>query len=108
MDAAQLLERAKDVLSIKRVFGEPIEHDGVLMVPVAIVLGGGGGGMGTGPDAQEGGGGGFALVARPVGVYVIKNGNVSFEPTIDVSSIVFLGLILFRTLLRRRSKRKHR
>ena len=105
MNADDLIERAKDVFSIKRVFGEPIEKDGVIVIPAALVVGGGGGGGGT-SEGQDGGGGGFALVARPIGVYVIKNGDVRFQPAIDIASIVFGVLLLLRSALRRRGKRR--
>jgi uncharacterized spore protein YtfJ len=70
-------------MSVRRVFGDPIEHDGVVVVPVAAVSGGGGGGG----DAEHNGGGGFGLRARPVGAYVIKDGEVAWKPVIDASRL---------------------
>jgi uncharacterized spore protein YtfJ len=72
MNVDELLNGARDAISVRRVFGDPIEHDGVIVVPVARVGGGGGGGG----DAEHNGGGGFGLGAKPVGVYVIKGGQV--------------------------------
>ena len=43
MDAQQILDQANDAITVRRVFGEPIERDGVTVVPVAVVFGGGGG-----------------------------------------------------------------
>src|SRR5437588_871712 len=46
MDAGQILEQARDALTVRRVFGEPIQRDGVLVVPVAKLMGGAGSGSG--------------------------------------------------------------
>ena len=83
MNVEELLSGARDAISVRRVFGDPIEHDGVVVVPAAAVSGGGGGGG----DAQDNGGGGFGLRARPVGAYVIKDGEVTWKPVIDPSRL---------------------
>ena len=44
MTPEDILTRVGDALGIRRVFGEPIERDGVTVVPVAVSVGGGGGG----------------------------------------------------------------
>jgi hypothetical protein len=49
----EILGGAREAMSVKRVFGDPIESDGVTIVPVAKVGGGGGGG---GDDTNNGGG----------------------------------------------------
>ena len=54
MNASEILEQVRDTLTVRRVFGEPIERDGVLMVPVACVRGGFGGGAGEGQPKREG------------------------------------------------------
>ena len=82
----ELLSGARDAISVRRVFGEPIEQDGVVVVPVAKVGGGGGGGG----DNEDNGGGGFGLGARPVGAYVIKDGEVTWKPAIDPVRLAFL------------------
>ena len=84
--------------SAGRVFGTPIEHDGVIVVPVAKISGGGGGGGGSGP-AEEGreaggGGGGFGVTASPAGVFVIRGGHVSWRPALDINKIVLGGQLL--------------
>ena len=40
MNVDELLGGARDAISVRRVFGDPIEHDGVMVVPVAKVGGG--------------------------------------------------------------------
>jgi uncharacterized spore protein YtfJ len=71
MKVDELLQGARDAISVRRVYGEPVEAEGVTIVPAAIVVGGGGGGG----DADDNGGGGFGLMARPVGVWVICEGK---------------------------------
>jgi uncharacterized spore protein YtfJ len=88
MDVEETIAKARDVITVKRVYGEPYERDGVTVIPAAAVGGGGGGGSGEGPDAgQSGGGAGFGMAARPVGAYVISEGHVRWEPSVDVNRI---------------------
>ena len=65
--------RSPDAINVKRVFGDPIETEGVTVIPAAKVGGGGGGGG----DNENNGGGGFGLGARPVGAYVIKGDDAA-------------------------------
>lgn len=53
MDVKEILEQARDALSVRRVFGDPIEREGVIVVPVANVRGGAGAGCGRGAGAVE-------------------------------------------------------
>ncbi len=71
----------------RRVVGAPIERDGVVVVPVAVVRGGSGGGSGTDADGNLGQGAGWGGTARPVGAYVLADGRVRYEPVIDVTRI---------------------
>jgi uncharacterized spore protein YtfJ len=84
----EILGGARDAMSVKRVFGDPIESEGVTIVPVAKVGGGGGGGG----DDTNNGGAGFGLTARPVGAYVIKDGDVTWRPALDPGRILLAGL----------------
>lgn len=86
----ELLAGARDAISVKRVFGDPVETDGVTVIPVASVGGGGGGGG----DSENNGGGGFGLTARPVGAYVIKDGAVTWTPAVDANRVVTLAFVL--------------
>ena len=120
MEPEEILNRVRDTVTIRQVFGEPIERDGTLVVPVARVRGGGGGGSQTPADpagrdpAGRGpaSGGGFGFDAKPLGVYVIREGRVSWQPAVDVSRIVLQGqlvaifaLLVVRGVLRRRHRR---
>lgn len=81
----------RDALSVKRVFGEPHAVDGVTVIPVARISGGagGGGGAGTDPDREgHGFGTGFGLGARPMGVYELRDGHLSWKPAIDVDRLL--------------------
>ena len=50
----EILGGARDAMSVKRVFGDPIESEGVTLVPVASVRGGGGGGGDDTADGSQG------------------------------------------------------
>ena len=110
MDIEQLLSQATDAAKVSRVFGDPIHEGDVMLVPVARVRAGGGGGTGTGPDNEgSGSGGGGGFTAEPAGVYVVKNGEVIWRPSVDVNRIVVGGqlvaivvALVIRSLLRRR------
>ncbi len=86
--AAVLLERLAERLggkaSAAAVFGEPIERDGVTVIPVAAAAFGFGGGTGreTG-TGRSGDGGGGGAVARPIGFIEISGGTAVFKPVRD-------------------------
>ena len=95
MTPDDILTRVGDQLGIRRVFGEPIEREGVTVVPVAVSVGGGGGG--TAPD-EQGSGGGF-------GVYTISNGQVRFIPAIDTTALAALLVLTIGVVARARRRR---
>src|SRR5690242_19682127 len=73
-DVHQVMVRAREAVSVGRVFGEPYERGGVTVIPAARILGGGGGGQQDGAGPVSGGrglGGGFGLIGRPAGAFVI-------------------------------------
>jgi uncharacterized spore protein YtfJ len=94
----ELLKGARDAIAVGRVYGDPIERDGITVIPVAAVRGGGGGGS----DERHNGGGGFGVQARPVGAYVIRNGDVEWRPAIDVGRLVAVAALVLMVLLWRR------
>jgi uncharacterized spore protein YtfJ len=79
MKVEDLLTGVRDALAARTVYADPIERDGVTVIPAAVVRGGGGGGG----DVEGNGGGGFGLQGRPVGAYVIKDGEVTWKPAVD-------------------------
>jgi uncharacterized spore protein YtfJ len=96
------------------VFGEPYEKDGVTVIPAARVQGGAGGGSGEDTQGQgKGSGSGFGLTARPVGAFIIRDGELSWRPAVDVNRIVLGGqvvaivaLLTVRAIIRSRAKAK--
>ncbi len=115
MKVEEFVGGARDVLSVKRVFGEPYERDGVTIIPAASFGGGAGGGGGTGPDGEGGSGGGFGLSAKPAGVYVVREGVVEWQPAIDINRIItaaqfvlVAALLAWRSVVKARAKRKRR
>ncbi|MDJ0349241.1 hypothetical protein [Cryobacterium sp. PH29-G1] len=63
---------------VKSAYGDPVQIDGVTLVPVALAYYGFGGG-----DAGEGGsGGGGGGVTLPIGAYVKSGGTARFEPNV--------------------------
>ncbi len=93
MQVDQILKRARSVLGADRVYGTPIERDGVTVIPAAKVFGGGGGGADDGKDA--GGGGGFGVNARPAGVLIIgADGSVRWKGFLDLNRVILGGQIV--------------
>jgi uncharacterized spore protein YtfJ len=76
MQAERQLRRAQRLFSAKRVYAEPVERDGVTIVPAAQITGGAGGGG----EGNDGGGFGFGVSARPVGAWVIGGGEAKWKP----------------------------
>jgi uncharacterized spore protein YtfJ len=109
MKVTELLGTASDAITVKRVFAEPYEKEGLTVIAAAAVTGGAGGGSGTDPRGQQGEGAGFGANARPVGAYVIKDGQLHWRPAIDSNRIItMVGLIVVAYLLRRpRGRRPH-
>jgi uncharacterized spore protein YtfJ len=121
MDVREVMDQARDAMTVKRVFGDPYEKDGVTIVPVANVMGGAGAGGGEGAKAPAGGdeaaaeggaqesgyGMGYGLRASPAGVYVIKDGAVEWKPAIDVNRltaqraiVIVVALLILRSVVK--------
>jgi uncharacterized spore protein YtfJ len=115
MEINELMSSVRESLTVERAFGDPIERDGITVLPVAIVRGGAGGGGGQDEETKSGGsGGGFGLNAKPAGVFVFENSTVTWRPAVDVNRIVLGGqivafgllLVLRMAIKKRRKKRK--
>ena len=133
MDVENLLTKAGDNLSVRRAFGTAYEKDDMLIIPVAMVVGGGGAGAarprrdepaaGPGPlpegdpavrhatphDSRMDTGGGFGGLVLPAGAYVVKGDQVRWVPAVDMTIVVLASLSLVRMLARTwtRSRRRH-
>ncbi|MGW4771139.1 sporulation protein [Nocardia sp. NPDC004278] len=100
MNVTDVLATAKDSMTAKRVFADPVERDGTTVIAAAAIIGGGGGGVGTNEEGQEGSGGGFGMGAKPVGAYVIKDGKVHWQPAIDIDRLItVVGIVAVTALL---------
>src|SRR5262245_11620862 len=118
MSVLQTVREMVDHGVSEKVFGSPLVRDGVTVLPVAKVSGGGGGGTGQAEQGQEAGralgggtGGGLGLSAKPLGVFVLKEGRVSWQPAVDVNRVVLGGqivavvaLLVLRSLVKMRRK----
>ncbi len=71
-----------------RVFAEPIERDGVTVVPVAKVRWGFGGGGGMAKRKRRGMGGGGGAQVAPLGYIEIQGGHSRFRPIHDPAAYV--------------------
>jgi uncharacterized spore protein YtfJ len=117
MDPRDLIDGVRDAMSARRVFGEPVERDGVTVIPAATVIGGGGGGGGEGggpatstaesePESEgRGFGAGFGGVMWPAGAFEIRDGRVTWRPAIDLTRVLMLALTLAIAVVRARSRR---
>lgn len=108
----ELVEGAREALTVKRVYGEPYEKNGVTLIPAAAVRGGGGAGEGDGGEGTPGGaGGGFGMTARPVGAYEIHGDDVAWVPAADTTRVIILAevlaivaLLVLRSIVRGRKR----
>jgi uncharacterized spore protein YtfJ len=115
MEVQEVLAQARDSMTVKRVYGEPYEKDGVTVIPAARVQGGAGAGGGEDPQGQgKGSGSGFGVTARPVGAFIIREGELSWRPAVDVNRIILGGqvvvivaLLTIRTIIKARAKARH-
>ena len=108
----RMAERIGGKASVRAVFGEPIERDGITVIPVAKVRFGFGGGAGRGPvavgpgldgaddeDAADdatmsgsGTGGGGGAIAEPVGYLEIGPDGATFQPITEARPSPFFLL----------------
>ena len=92
--------------SVKNIFGEPIQHNGRTVIPVARVAYGFGGGGGSGKLPEgEGGGAGVGVVALPVGVVDISDDGtryISFSSDKKLLGAFVVGAFAGLFLLRRK------
>ena len=81
--AVALLEGVADKVGLhagaKAVFGEPVERDGVTVVPVAQMIIGTGAGGGSMAGQESGAGAGAGALTRPLGYIEIRDGEAVFQ-----------------------------
>lgn len=98
----QDISNMQSAVGAQPVFGAPIQVNGTTLIPALAVRGAGAGG-------GERGGSGFGLRARPVGVYAVRDGSVSWRPAIDVNRVIagaqIVGLVVALNALVRFERR---
>jgi uncharacterized spore protein YtfJ len=127
MDVHEVLNHARDAMTVKRVFGDAYEKEGITVIPVVNVMGGAGAGGGPGVGAHPAGvddeavgegagdsgyGMGYGLRASPAGVYVIKGGEVEWKPALDANrltlqraGVAIVALLVLRSIIRTLTRR---
>lgn len=82
--AVQLADAVKS-LGLGTVYGDPIDVEGVTLVPVALAYYGFGGGSDGGDESEgsgAGGGGGGGGMSMPVGAYIKDIDGLRFRPNL--------------------------
>jgi len=119
---SRLAERLGASASASSVFGEPVERDGVTIIPVARVRWGVGGGSGRGTGSRgrgrkrakagaselgesseqneqnEGTGGGGGVQASPLGFIELRGGQARYRRVHDPLRLAIAGLLLPLTI----------
>lgn len=119
----EMLEQIRQLFTVERVYGEPIEVMGKTIIPVAQIAasGGGGGGEGEGPadppgraareireekeaaqGIQYGSGMGFGFggTARPVGFMVVDGDKTTWMPVVNPEKIAIKALTVVSGLVK--------
>lgn len=106
MNGEEAAQATRKILQARRVYGDPIERDGITVIPAVRIRGRAGGRNGRNArngrndkGARRGGPmGGFRVSARPAGVYVVRDGKVRWMPAVDVNRVVVgaqvVGMVL--------------
>ncbi|HEY9088057.1 MAG TPA: spore germination protein GerW family protein [Anaerolineaceae bacterium] len=103
------VDRFLDAAAVDAVYGEPVVHEGQMIIPTAEVIsvlgvgyGGGGGSSESetenkGPDYGSGGGGGGGgrIFSRPAAIIVADASGVRVEPVVDVTKLGLAALTAF-------------
>ncbi len=100
---ATFLESMADKIGINArvsaVFADPVERDGVTIIPVAKARWGFGGGAGSGAASSqthvgEGSGGGAGVMLSPVGYIELKDGKARYRPIYDIGTFLRLFIVV--------------
>jgi uncharacterized spore protein YtfJ len=75
---------------VRSAYGDPVQVDGVTLIPVALVYYGFGGGEGDSAATGSGAGGAGGGASLPIGAYVKSGATVRFEP--NVISLLAVGI----------------
>ena len=95
-----------DKARVSIVFGEPVEREGITVIPVGksrFAFGGGGGAGAHGNQEGSGGGGGGAALVSPVGYIEVHDGAAQFKritSPLEVAAVVAAASVLAAVLRR--------
>lgn len=91
-DVAEKIQKNADV---KAVFGEPVEKNGVTVIPVSRVKFCGCGKCGTGESSEAGADGlGMHFKNEPAGYIEIKEGSVQYVEIVNMQKVIMAGIAL--------------
>jgi hypothetical protein len=91
MDVQEVVSWSQDTATVGRVYGEPYEKEDTTVIPAAWVSARGGSGAARGGEHS---GGGFRSDAEPVGAFVIRNGEVEWQPAFELSGVIRRGQLV--------------
>lgn len=83
----RIAEKMSGAANVSRIYDEPVEPNGVTVIPVSKAVYGFGGGGGT-KAGEEGSGGGGGMVLTPIGYIEIKEGTTKFKTIRDPQTLV--------------------
>lgn len=102
-----LAERIGNSIHARTVYGEPVERQGVTVIPVAKARYGFGGGSGSSKAGEHGTGGGGGAFVKPIGYIEIRDGGSRFHAIRDPGAIIsviavsgLFGWLALRSLVR--------
>ena len=117
MTAIDVVAQAREALSVKRVFGEPYQRNGITLIPVARIkehvahlpVPRGEAGPLRAVPSLFGRGADVRMSAKPLGVYVLRGDRVTFKPVSDARCVMCMGgALAVLSLLAARSVRRRR
>lgn len=101
----QVMDHLTETAKVEAVFGQPIEHNDVVVIPCSEVSVGLGMGFGSGPvvassadgkpSTSSGGGGGGGATGRPIAIIIMSKDGVRVQPIVDATKV---ALTTFTTI----------
>ena len=107
LDVKEAVEAARESMTVRRVYSEPYERNGVTVIPAASVQGGAGGGSGEAHRWQDRGWWRLRPPRPARRAYVIRGDEVYWESALISTGLILGGQIVALLVLRsiRRARR---
>jgi uncharacterized spore protein YtfJ len=77
---ASMAEKVGATAKVSAVFGEPVERDGLTVIPVAQAMWGSGAGSGGSDEDGSGSGAGGGALTRPLGYIELSGSSATYVP----------------------------